>query len=502
MRAVDERALEQGLDSFALMRAAGQAVANAIQRISDKPCRVVVLAGPGNNGGDGAIAAFELNQLGYDVQVICFGKRCGNDSDAERAFHQWDNAILDVSLESPTLDDAVFQMIEAADIIVDALFGAGLSRALEGVHAVCVETVNRSNARVVSVDVPSGLDGNSHCCVGPCIQADITVTFFRYKPAHFLFPGRSLCGEIVLAQIGLTAAQLAPSEPYCWLNQPHLFHDALPSLKVTAHKFHRGHVLVRSGLPGSTGAARLSASTALRSGAGLVTLATCAQALPINAAHLTAVMLTQCDTLQQWKDTLGDSRITVVVIGPGNGVDTYTRQCVEAALFAGKHCVIDADALSCWNDPVARDALCGALNRSPHTAILTPHAGEFVRAFGQLAESEFPSKLHQAKEAARRSGAVVVYKGADTVVASPDGRASVNASAPPWLATAGAGDVLAGLIASLVAQGMAAFEAACAAVWLHSAAAASSGYPLCAEDLVNQVGRELGRISPINLREL
>ena len=493
MQQVDCNAASQGLCTYTLMQQAGMAVADGVRTLMGNPCKVLVLAGPGNNGGDGAIAAVELLANGYEVELVCIGNAPVEGSDAFRAYHQWRKctpaiASTDASLSSQQL----VKQVESAAVIVDAMFGAGLSRPLSSTLEQLVSIVNSSSAQVVAVDVPSGLNGNTHCIHGACIQANMTVTFFLRKPAHVLFPGRKVCGQLLLAPIGLSAEQLDGERPQCWLNGPALFEDALPQCEVSGHKFNRGHVLVRSGPIQSTGAARLSAETALYSGAGLVTVATTSEALATNAAHLTAVMLQRIDTQDEWVEALTDHRINAIVVGPGNGVNEQTRQCVIASLQAGKHCVLDADALSCWQDPDHNSVLIRSLKLCSRSTVLTPHAGEFKRLFGKFSSEKFPSKLHQAREAARLADCIIVYKGADTVIAAPDGRASINANAPPWLATAGAGDVLAGLIAALLAQGAPAFEAACAAVWLHGAAADNLGYPLCAEDMVKQVGRELG----------
>lgn len=493
MQRVDSRAGEQGVCSYRLMENAGLAVANAVQGMAAGPCRVVVFAGPGNNGGDGAIAAVELDSLDYEVHLIRIIKEQNSDGDASRAFKTWIHPIQTLALDEIELSETVKRRILSADVIVDALFGAGLTRPISGIVAAVVKLVNEGPAQVVAVDVPSGLNGDTHAVNGSCVQADLTVTFFLRKPAHFLYPGRQLCGSVQLAQIGLANEHLNQQEPDCYLNEPAVFTSMMPHLNAVGHKFHRGHVLVQSGPVESTGAARLSAETALRCGAGLVTVATTSDALLVNAAHLTAVMLKCCDTEHAWKEQLSDHRITTVVVGPGNGVSERTQLSVIAALESAKQCVLDADALSCWSDNDRRQEFMKVLASTTASVVLTPHAGEFERLFGDLSDEHFPSKLHKAQEAARRSRSVVVYKGADTVVASPDGRSSINANAPPWLATAGAGDVLAGLIAALLAQGMPPFEASCAAVWLHGAAAESLGYPLCSEDLVGQVSRELGK---------
>lgn len=493
MQAVDQRAIDQGLDSFALMNAAALGVVEHVievleREFTDKKIgdvQLVVLAGPGNNGGDGLIAASVLRDKGYAVSLLHFGFLSPEQSDAGRAYSLWKAPTLSLEDGHQLHDDLIMD----ATIIVDALFGAGLSRALDPTTAALVHRVNESNAWVVAVDVPSGLDGNRNQSLGACIQANSTVTFCRFKPVHVLYPGRALCADKTLVQIGLDERQFNRDAPICCLNVPAVFKHALPSFDATSHKFHRGHVVVRGGPVHSTGAARLSATTAIYSGAGLVSLACDSAALVVNASHLTAVMLARCDTVSEWKELLADSRINTVVVGPGNGLNDATRDAVRTVLELGRSCVLDADALSCWQE--LPDEALSLMAASDSQLVLTPHAGEFQRLFGHTEAVEQPSKLHQARAAARLCGSTVILKGADTVIASKDGRACINANAPAWLATAGAGDVLAGLVAALMAQGMPAFEASCAGVWLHGAAAATLGYPMCAEQLVTQVGREL-----------
>ncbi|ASJ71527.1 NAD(P)H-hydrate dehydratase [Granulosicoccus antarcticus] len=512
MQRVDATAVEQGINSFELMCSAGQAVADtAVELLQNRSGTFLVLAGPGNNGGDGAIAAQELAGRGYQVVVVRFlveaeaGMASGNEAelrDADRAFAQWRGVTFAYTLQQEQVDQQLREMIDQSDVIIDALFGAGLKRPLQGLVAQLVEQVNMACAKVLAVDVPSGLNGNTHGVDGVCIKADTTVTFFLHKPAHFLYPGRELCGRKTLAQIGLSKAQLNPDWPLCVLNEPDFFLPALPVLGQEGHKFDRGHVLVRSGPLQSTGASRLSAQTALECGAGLVTLASSNEALSVNAAHLTAVMLKPCDNISQWQLILQDQRINTVIVGPGNGVDAATRGCSLAALQADKHCVLDADALSCWTNTSDREQLFEALLAARYTAILTPHTGEFERLFGELSDGNDQvqprSRLHLACAAARLVKAVVVFKGADTVIAAPDGRSAINANAPPWLATAGAGDVLAGVIASLSAQGMSAFEAACAGVWMHGQAAMELGYPMSAEHLATRLPQVVHALSPVN----
>lgn len=515
MQQVDANAVAQGINSYSLMCAAGKAVGEVTVEVlhalidersadcsndtlvtasnmqfSREAPRILVVAGPGNNGGDGAITATELSALGFKVSVLRFVAPPQSNTcltDAEQAFSKWQGHVQEKLLSEAILDKACLQLINQADVIIDALFGAGLSRPLEGELAALVNCINDSSALVIAVDIPSGLNGNTHQVNGACIRADVTITFYRYKPAHFLYPGAALCGRKRLMQIGLSDAQLNVDWPVCLLNEPTAFLQHLPVPSTSGHKFDRGHVLVRSGPLASTGAARLSAQTALECGSGLVTLSSDLAALPVNAAHLTAVMIKVCEGASEWRSLLQDSRITTVVVGPGNGIDVNTRKAVEYSLEANKHCILDADALSCWSTEADSQHLFRLLATCRNTAVLTPHGGEFARLFPALHAQSGLSKLDLALSAAKFASAVIVLKGADTVIASPDGRSAINASAPPWLATAGAGDVLAGLIASLVAQGMPAFEAACAAVWMHGEAALQLGYPMSAERLILQL---------------
>jgi len=490
MQSVDQCAIEQGVDSFWLMRNAALGVFKhamdvvSLTGISAQKIQILVLVGPGNNGADGLVVAALLRDCGCQVTVLCTNPLPEDQSDAAKAAAMWNGPTL---LQN---NDQRYEMIRSSDIVIDALFGAGLSRALDASLAALVQCVNNSDARVIAIDVPSGLDGNTHQVVGTCIEAHSTVTFFRFKPAHVLYPGRALCGTKHLVQIGLEEEHITGLEAECRFNAPLVFKDALPIPENTGHKFDRGHVLVRSGPVNATGAARLSANTASYSGAGLVTLATTSDALVVNASHLTAVMLTICDTALDWESLLEDKRINTLLIGPGNETDDETRAAVKHALSCGKPCVLDAGALSCWAGRAHE--ILPYLAAAKAATVLTPHSAEFQRLFGQSDVSTKVSRLHQAIQGARLSNCTLILKGADTVIAAADGRACINANAPPWLATAGAGDVLAGLVASLMAQGMQAFDASCAAVWLHGSAAAKIGYPLSAEQLVQVVGQELG----------
>ncbi len=450
------------------MAAAGQAVATAIMA-RWRPCRVLVLCGPGNNGGDGFVVAHRLQAQGWPVRLALLGSVDALRGDAAWHAGQWHGEVL----------EPVTALLDDAGLIVDALYGAGLSRDVDGPAAEMLAEVARRRLPVCAIDVPSGVDGASGVVRGIAAPAALTVTFFRKKPGHLLLPGRDLCGELVVADIGIPAAVLGGIGVQAFENAPQLWAEHLPWPGRSTHKYRRGHVLVNGGAT-MTGAARLAAMGAARAGAGLVTIAAPAEAWPLYAASMTSIMVERLPGASL-APALQDERRNAIVLGPGAGVDGQTRDNVMAAAATGRALVLDADALTVFGDSPGE--LFAAL-RGP--CVLTPHEGEFSRLFEAQGD-----KLQRARFAARESGAVVVLKGADTVVAEPGGRAVVNANAPAWLATGGTGDVLAGMVAGLLAQGVPAFEAACAAVWMHGAAGQLAGPGLISEDLPGLLPRVL-----------
>jgi hydroxyethylthiazole kinase-like uncharacterized protein yjeF len=346
-----------------------------------------------------------------------------------------------------------------------------------------IEAINANGAPVLSVDLPSGINGDTGAVMGVAVRATETITFFRHKPGHLLLPGRIFCGRARLADIGIDPRVLEEIRPRTFENIPQCWRNSFPVPQIDGHKFARGHAVVVSGDLAATGAARMAARGALRAGAGLVTVASPRDALAVNAASLTAVMVRPVDTAIGFAELWADKRLNTCVIGPGAGVSDRTRDFVVTALTAKRNLVLDADALTSFAD--APDHLFEAIKGSHDPqVVLTPHEGEFPRLFSDIS-NKHPgrSKLERVRAAAERSGAVVLLKGPDTIVASPDGRATIASNAPPWLATAGAGDVLAGMIAGMLAQGVAAFEAASIAVWMHGEAAREAGPGLIAEDL-------------------
>ena len=469
MGRADRLAISGGLPGLMLMEKAGRAVADEVVRRFPDAGTVAVLCGPGNNGGDGFVAARHLRERGYGVRVGLLGSVETLKGDAQAMAELWDGPVA-------PLDPGI---LEEAEVAVDAIFGAGLTRAIDGAAAVLIAALDAADMPVIAVDVPSGVDGTTGAMAGIAAKALATVTFFRRKPGHLLLPGRLQCGEVRVADIGIPDDVLAEVAPAAWANAPALWLDRFPWPEVSGHKYGRGHAVVVSGGPRSTGAARLGARGALRAGAGLVTLASPRAAFPVNAAQLTAVMIAPFEGAKGLARMLGDRRKNAVLIGPGAGVGAATRNQVKALLGSEAAVVLDADALTSFEGRAAElfDAIAG--REAP--VALTPHDGEFVRLFDPNAGTG--SRLERARRAAQVSGAGIVLKGPDTVIADPDGRVAINENAPPWLATAGSGDVLAGFVAGLLAQGMAAFEAACAAVWLHGAAAEAFGPGLIAEDL-------------------
>jgi ADP-dependent NAD(P)H-hydrate dehydratase / NAD(P)H-hydrate epimerase len=418
----------------ALMAAAGWAVARAVMQYY-APCRTLVLAGPGNNGGDGFAAAEVLRLAGWPVRVRKF-------TTATRA------------------------ELAEAELVIDAVFGAGLSRDI----SAPVADLLRAARRIVAIDVPSGVDGATGTVRGFAPQAKLTVTFFRAKPGHFLFPGRELCGKLLVRDIGLPDAVLDVIKPRTWRNSPARW--SLPARAATGHKYANGDVTVLCGT--MPGAARLACAAARRSGAGMVTLAA---EMPMILPE--AGLIVRADPLEV---LLEDPRRTTWVCGPGLGGTAGAKLALLIAAGGAKKIVADADALS---------ACAGAPEKLRGVSVITPHEGEFARVFGKMG----PDRLTAARDAATATGAVVVLKGADTVIAAPDGRAAINDNAPPWLATGGTGDVLAGIIAALLAQGMAPFEAGCAGVWLHGQAAQEVGPGLIAEDIFGHLGAVMASVS-------
>jgi hydroxyethylthiazole kinase-like uncharacterized protein yjeF len=470
MAEADRLTIAGGTPGIALMENAGRAVADATAAMLEGR-GVLVVAGPGNNGGDGFVAARLLAEWGHAVTVAFVGDQARLTGDAALAAKRW----------SGKLETASPQAVTGQQVIVDALFGAGLSRPVEGLPRAMIAAMNQATAPVIAVDLPSGINGTTGAVMGSAVEADRTVTFFRRKVGHMLLPGRRHCGAIEVADIGIPASVLAPIKPRAFLNRPALWGEGFPRPRIEDHKYARGHAVVVSGGIASTGAARLAARAALRAGAGLVTIASPREALAVNAAASLAVMVRPVDGAAELAEFLADRRRNAMVLGPGGGVGEAMRAQAEAALASGAAVVLDADALTSFLPAALAGLIAGHSGRG---VVLTPHQGEFSRLFKAIHEDiAVEAKLEKARVAAETSGAIVLLKGADSVVAAPDGHACIADNAPPTLATAGSGDALAGMIGGLLAQGMPAYEATAAAVWLHGEAATSFGPGLISEDL-------------------
>jgi ADP-dependent NAD(P)H-hydrate dehydratase / NAD(P)H-hydrate epimerase len=458
MRGAEAALLATGVDSFTIMSRAGEAVAEFVH--AHWPDGTVqILCGAGGNGGDGFVAAARLAKLWRKVEVFAIAPVASLTGDTAKAAAEWNGPV-------GTLEEA---LTAPHDLVLDALFGSGLSRPLEGAAAALAER----GGRVISVDVPSGLDGLTGQPTGPCFKAEGTISFSALRPAHVLMPGAALCGAVQIVDIGVpVSAQLVENSPFVWAGR-------LPQPGQSTYKHQRGHLKVVSGGPAQTGAARLAARAGLRIGAGLVTLLSPPAAMAVNASHLTAIMLQAASEPRDFAEAAATA--TVIIIGPAAGITPNTRAAVEALLKTEARLVIDADALTVFESQPE-----SLFKRLRPGDILTPHIGEFQRLFGPLLTTEV-NKIEAVRAAARRAGCHVLLKGPDTVIAAVDGSAVVNTHATRWLATAGSGDVLAGFIGGLMAQGVETLTAAAMGAWLHGEAGRRIGAGLIAEDLEMQI---------------
>jgi ADP-dependent NAD(P)H-hydrate dehydratase / NAD(P)H-hydrate epimerase len=474
MYEADKLAVAAGVPSLKLMENAGRAVAAEILK-RYKKCAVAVICGPGNNGGDGFVVARLLAAKKWPLRVYLVGERKDLKGDAAVMAQKWKGVVGSFAHFERSIGGKA-----GPKLIVDALFGAGLNKDFPGYLA---DGLHGAGVPIVAIDVPSGVDGRTGQPRGCSVIADLTVTFFRKKPAHVLQPGRRLCGEIVVADIGISddVADALPVRIY------ENTKPDLPVLHADTHKFRRGHAVVWSGGEFATGASRLAALAAARSGAGLTTLIGSREALRVHAQHVSSIMLKPVENMEDLRLVFEDKRISSFCIGPAAGINDQTRKTVLRILQSGIDTVLDADALTVFADEA--DVLFAAIKAQPNRAVvMTPHEGEFARLFKSLNDTS-DSKVERALRAAEISGARIILKGADSVITNPNGFARVNTNAPSKLATAGSGDVLAGIVTGLLAQGMDAFNAACAAVWLHGDAAnRCEKRTLIAEDLLEDLG--------------
>jgi len=471
-RAIDRAAIAAGTPEIELMERAGSATADAILSRWERT-EALILAGPGNNGGDGFVIARRLAEANWPVRVALAGARERLSGAAALAASRWPGPVQ--ALKPGALD--------GAGLVVDALFGTGLARELDGAVRETVEALNGLNLPVVAVDIPSGIDADSGQILGAAVQADLTVTFFRRKPGHLLLPGREAAGETIVSDLAVAQSVYASIPAKLFANAPDLWLDSFPWPSATSHKYTRGHVLVLGGSV-LTGAARLAAHAAQRIGAGLVTIAADPAVIPIYAVYRPDLLMAPITTSEDFRKLLADPRRNAVLLGPGAGTDRRLESAIGAALATHAGVVLDADSF-----PVLADRKNGLLRRLGDRVLLTPHEGEFARLFGDA-----KPRLAAALRAAAETRATVLLKGSDTIVAAPDGCAIINSGAPPELATAGTGDVLAGLAAGLIANHLSPLQAAAIACCVHGRAAALFGPGLLAGDLPDLVPRILASL--------
>lgn len=472
MARIDVAAEVGGLSILSLMERAGQAVAASALRHYPQAVRYVVLCGTGNNGGDGFVAARALRESGAEVAVHIFGDPAKMKGAAKAAQETWSGPVAPLDQLVP----------KKSDVVIDAILGAGLSRGVPAEIASVIHAVATAGAPVIAVDLPSGLCGRRGVPLGAAFKAERTVTFMAKKPGHVLMPGRTLCGELEVFDIGIPRRILEENAEGIWENHPDLWSGFFADGDQDTHKFKRGHLTVFSGPSHATGAARMTAMAGMRAGAGIVTVAAPGEAVSHLSATLTAIMVSEIETEEQLRGWCEDERHRSFVLGPGFDDMSKARRFVSR--LSDKSLVLDADGITAFRQE-PQELFHLFANDAPR--ILTPHEGEFARLFPDIHADTKLGKIEKAQAAASLSNAVIVYKGADTVVAAPDGRVAVNTNAPPFLATAGSGDVLAGIAGGFLAQKIPAFEAAAAAVWLHGETANRLGAGLTAEDLATAV---------------
>ena len=470
MAKADLLTIESGISSLDLMFNAGKKVFNNLPVQRGK--RALFICGPGNNGGDGYVAADLLLKQGMEIDIYCPISKAKESND-NLHYKQKLNKSLFVS-KIRSLSNYCY--------VVDALFGTGLSRTMSNDLSSLVSKINQSKLDVFSVDIPSGINGDTSAVLGEAFKASKTITFFNKKKCHYLYPGKKYCGEIVVEDIGIKKNVLDKIMPNIKKNDPSLWIKNFPFPVSSDHKYSRGMLVINTGPQFQTGAARLAGRSAMRVGAGAVTMVCDEETAKILEPQISVELLSVIKEKNDFQKLLKDKRVSSVLVGPGNGVNDETKARVLMALAFVDHCVIDADAITCFeNNPEEL-----FIDTYPHT-ILTPHEGEFKRLFGEgIALME--DKVLKCVEAAKLAGSIVLLKGADTVIADPEGNVVINASEAPYLATAGSGDVLAGIIASLVGDNkMNAFDAACAGAYIHSKLGEMIGPGLIAEDLIDNI---------------
>lgn len=491
MQKADRLAIESGISGIFLMEQAGICVTSQFERISSGPCRVTILAGPGNNGGDAFVVARLLKQRAYKIDMFELCSKVGQDGEIKSDANFMKKKWLEIGGQIHSLSNIsdIRESLDQSTMLIDGLFGAGLNRDIEKPLLSVIHEINRANLDVLAIDIPSGVNGDTGQIMGTAIKASRTCSFHRPKLGHYLYPGRAMCGELNIENIGISVRVSNQILPKQHINSPDLWRGSLNKRAINSHKYHQGSVLVVSGDQTMQGASVLSSNAAVKVGAGLVTMTVAKKELQTHPKSYAAIMLANLPEGEVAKglDALVRSKkIIASLIGPGSMPNFKTQERALALLKTSKRVVLDAGAITAFKgqgellsaEIKNRDVLVPSV-------VLTPHEGEFKTLFPDL---NVKNKIKAAREAAKRMNAVIVLKGADTVIASPDERVIVNANAPATLASAGTGDVLAGIIVGLIANiDTPLFEAAAAAVYIHGECANKISTELVADELIDHV---------------
>ncbi len=491
MQSADKLAIKSGISGIFLMEQAGSRVASHVERLCNGPCRVCILAGPGNNGGDAFVIARLLRQRAYkiDMHLLCTkrGQIEDDKTDAQFMKKKWEkNGGITHQLITKT---DFKSKISSYDLIIDGLFGAGLSRDIQEPLAAIIEEINHSKTPVLAIDVPSGLNGDSGQIMGTAIKATYTSSFYRPKQGHYLYPGREICGELYIDNIGIPERVNEELSVNQHINTPEQWSSIGRSKQQNSHKYNHGSVMVVSGAKTMRGAAVLSSNAAMRAGAGLVTIAEAKDDLEVHPRSFAAIMqieVPKTDSQEEWAKVQKQKKVSATLIGPGCLPNEETKNRVLSLIECSERIILDAGAITAFAG--VKKKLANALNKRSEKepiSVLTPHEGEFKKLFPEV---DMANKVDAAREAAKQLNAIIVLKGPDTVIAAPQGKVLVNINAPSSLATAGSGDVLAGIIVSLASnQELPLYEAAAAAVYIHSECANRIGTELIADDLIDHI---------------
>jgi hydroxyethylthiazole kinase-like uncharacterized protein yjeF len=459
--ALESNAVHAGIPIIDLMKNAGEAVAEEVmQHFKQQP--TLILCGPGNNGGDGFVVAKRLHDKLWPVIIAVVDADAKMSEAAQANRHLWQGEIL-------ALDPSILRNFS---LVIDGLFGTGLTRTIESPYKEIINEINRVKLPVVSIDIPSGINSDTGEIMGAALKAILTITFGYYKLGHVLYPGKLHAGEVIIKDIGLGRY----ANPTYFINHPKVWIAHFPVPTATDHKYTRGHAVIFGGEE-YTGATQLASQGARRAGAGLVTIACSEKTHAIYALSTPGTLTKIVHNKKDQQQLFADTRKNAFLFGPGLEPNDQTKTLVQQALALQRVYVLDAGALRVFADnPPDLFDLCKG------NVVLTPHEGEFSTLFHYQG-----SKLERALAAAKDSNCIIVLKGPDTIIANPAGQALIQTNAPPWLATAGSGDVLSGIILGYLAQGVAPFYAAAMATWIHARCGEEVGFGLIAEDILHQL---------------